>query len=97
MPSRFYGLNRGQTEFFIVEGTATLATDIELRVDTGKGWTAAEVQQKLGELGNYVLKNTSGTMPGLLMAGEAAELEIVDAGAPPAEVLAEPPSGEPTS
>jgi hypothetical protein len=80
MASRFYGLNRGQTEFFIVEGAATLGTDIELRVDTGKGWTAGEVQEKLGELANYVLKNTSGTMPGLLMAGEAAEEEI-----PPSE------------
>jgi hypothetical protein len=90
-------LNRGQTEFFIVEGTATLGTDIELRVDTGKGWLAAEVQVKLQELGNYVLKNTSGTMPGLLMAGEAAELEIADAEVPPAEVLAQPPSEEPTS
>jgi hypothetical protein len=80
MASRFYGLNRGQTEFFIVEGAATVGTDIELRVDTGKGWLAAEVQEKIREIGNYVLKNTSGTMPGLLMAGEAAEEEI-----PPSE------------
>jgi hypothetical protein len=75
-------LNRGQTEFFIVEGAATLGTDIELRIDTGKGWLAAEVQVKLQELANYVLKNTSGTMPGLLMEGEAAEREVT--GEPPA-------------
>jgi hypothetical protein len=64
MPSRFYGLNRGQTEFQVAEGAATTTTDIEVRIDTGKGWTPAEVQQKLEELGNHILKNSSGTMPG---------------------------------
>lgn len=59
MASEFYGLNRGQTEFKVTEGAATGGTDIEVRIDTGKGWTMAEIQQKLEELANFILKNAS--------------------------------------
>jgi hypothetical protein len=46
------------------EGSATAGMDIELRIDAGKGWTAAEVQQKIREIGDHILKNASGAMPG---------------------------------
>jgi hypothetical protein len=69
-----------------------------LRIDTGKGWLAAEVQVKLMEMGNYVLKNTSGTMPGILVEGQAAEREITGEPAmeqPPAEQPESPPAEAP--
>jgi len=39
----FSRLNRGQSEFSVVEGAATNGSDIELRVDTGKNLTKNEV------------------------------------------------------
>lgn len=64
MASRFYSLNRGQTEFQVTEGAASASMDIELRIDLAKGWTPAEVQIKLRELGDHILKNASGAMAG---------------------------------
>lgn len=61
MASRFYGLNRGQHEFDVTEGAATGATDVEIRVDTGKNLTKEEILQKLRELMNVILKNNSST------------------------------------
>lgn len=46
MASIFIGLNRGQVDEgpdAITEGAATGGTDVELRVDTGKGLTRNEV------------------------------------------------------
>lgn len=56
MADRFFGLNRGQTEFQAAEGAATQATDIEVRVDLTKNLTKSEVLQKLEELSNHILK-----------------------------------------
>lgn len=57
MASEYYGLNRGQTEFSIVNGTSTNSTDIEVRVDLTKSWKKAEVLQKLEEIKNHILKD----------------------------------------
>lgn len=61
MASRFYGLNRGQTEFSVTEGASTGSTDVEVRVDTGKSLTKEEILQKLEQLRNVILKNASST------------------------------------
>lgn len=47
MASVFYGLNRGQTENgeAVTVGASTGATDVELRVDTGKGLTRNDVHR----------------------------------------------------
>ena len=60
MASRFIGLNRGQTEFDIVEGASTGSKDCELRVDTGKNLTKTEVRIMLEQIQNYLqTKNTT--------------------------------------
>lgn len=46
MASRFFGLNRGQDEMnpdAVTSAASTQSTDVELRVDTGKGLTRHEV------------------------------------------------------
>jgi hypothetical protein len=46
MASIFIGLNRGQEDQSpdnVVEGAGTGATDVELRIDTGKGLTRDEI------------------------------------------------------
>lgn len=46
MASIFLGLNRGVTDEgpdAVIEGAATGNTDVELRIDTGKGLTRTEV------------------------------------------------------
>jgi len=53
MADRFVGLNRGETENKIVEGAATAGKDIEVRVDTGKGFYNSEIIQQLEKLINY--------------------------------------------
>lgn len=57
MANRYFGLNRGQTEFDIVQDSSTNSTDIELRVDLSKSLTKSEVLVKLEELENAILKN----------------------------------------
>lgn len=57
MASEYYGLNRGQTEFQIVNGTSTNSTDIEVRVDLTKGFKKSEVLVKLEELADHILKD----------------------------------------
>ena len=60
MASRFIGLNRGQTEFDIVEGASTGSKDVELRVDTGKSLTKNEVTMMLRQIASYLTtKNTT--------------------------------------
>lgn len=59
MASRFIGINRGQSEFSVVEGASTNSTDIELRVDTGKNLTKNEVRMAMIMIENYLLKNTT--------------------------------------
>ncbi len=61
MASRYYGLNRGQTEFQVTEGASTGSTDIELRVDTGKSLTKNDIILALEYFINIILKNASNT------------------------------------
>jgi hypothetical protein len=62
MSSRFFCLNRGQNEFAIIEAATTQASDIELRVDTGKNLTKNEVLMALQWIDNY-LTTKSTTIP----------------------------------
>jgi hypothetical protein len=62
MASRFFCLNRGQTEFAVVEAATTQAADIELRVDTGKSLTKNEVDMAVEFFKNYLL-NKCTTIP----------------------------------
>lgn len=61
MASIFIGLNRGQGDMgstvggFIAEGSSTQATDVELRIDTGKGLTRKEVDVITSALIRYLL------------------------------------------
>ncbi len=63
MASHYYGINRGQTEFSVVESTSTNSTDIELVIDLTKNVTKSELMVKLEELANYIL--TKSTYPPL--------------------------------
>ena len=56
MASRYYGINRGQTEFSVVEGSSTGTKDVELVVDLSKSLTKAEVLEKIEEIKNHILK-----------------------------------------
>jgi hypothetical protein len=55
MANRYYGLNRGQQQDDVTEGSSTGSTDIEVRVDLSKSFTKGDVVVKLEELRNYVL------------------------------------------
>ena len=57
MADRYFGLNRGQTEFQAVQDSSTNATDVEVRVDLSKSLTKQEVLEKLEEIQNMILKN----------------------------------------
>jgi hypothetical protein len=63
MAERFYGINRGETEKDVVEGSATTATtDVEVRIDlagidtTGQGRN--EVIQMLEYIKNAIMKDS---------------------------------------
>lgn len=57
MASRYWGINRGQTEFDIVEGSSTNSTDLELVLDLTKNLSKSEVLVKLEELENRIVKS----------------------------------------
>lgn len=59
MASNFIGMNRGELAFpdAIDYGTSTQATDIELRIDTGKGTTKEDVLLALRTFEMYILAN----------------------------------------
>lgn len=61
MANRFYGLNRGQTEFNVTEGASTGSVDVEVNIDLTKNLTKEEVLQIIYMLGNHILKNTTKT------------------------------------
>lgn len=53
MASIFLGLNRGQQDMGpdeVTENAATQATDVEVRIDTGKGLTRDEVRYMLDRI-----------------------------------------------
>jgi hypothetical protein len=59
MASEFFGINRGQLDgpiyLNVTVGSSTGATDIELRVDTGKGSTKKDVIVALRAFEHYLL------------------------------------------
>lgn len=59
MANRFYGLNRGQTEFDVVDASSTQSKDIEVNIDLSKSWEKGEVLVKLEEIYNAILKDQS--------------------------------------
>jgi hypothetical protein len=68
MASNFIGLNRGKLEEVpssIATGSATQATDIELRIDTGKGTTRKDVKIALEAIINFVMSNGYGSSTNL--------------------------------
>ncbi len=57
MASEFYGLNRGSLDGkdeAVVVGSSTGATDVELRVDTGKGTTRKDVRILVMSILRYI-------------------------------------------
>jgi hypothetical protein len=52
----FIGVNRGAADNpdNITEGASTGSTDIELRIDTGVGWTRAEADRAVTRLIEYL-------------------------------------------
>lgn len=56
MASIFLGVNRGQNDNpeTVTEGAATGSTDIELRIDTGKGSTRNDVYVKVKQILRYL-------------------------------------------
>lgn len=59
MASNFLGINRGQTDNpgNVATGAATTGTDIELRIDTGKGTTKEDVVKALRAIEGFILGN----------------------------------------
>lgn len=56
MADRFYGIDRGQTEFEIVEDTSSPTKDVEIAVDLAVDLTKSEVLHALDMLQNHILK-----------------------------------------
>ena len=56
MASIFIGYNRGadHSPDKATEGSSTGSTDVEVRIDTGKGLTRAEVDRILTAIKNYI-------------------------------------------
>jgi len=53
---RVYGIDRGETEFDVVEQAASPAKNIEVTVDLAVGLEKSEVLQKLDEIKNHIIK-----------------------------------------
>jgi len=56
MADRFYGLDRGDTEFDVVEQATTPAKDVEVSFDLAVNLEKEEVLGKLQEIMNHILK-----------------------------------------
>lgn len=56
MADRIYGLDRGQTEFSVSEGSVSPTKDVEVVVDLAKNLTKAEVLQLLEMIENHIIK-----------------------------------------
>lgn len=68
MADVFYGVNRGQADgspHNVLVDTSTSATDIELRIDTGKGLTRNEVELLLGAIRRKLLDGGNTNYPPL--------------------------------
>lgn len=56
MADRFYGLDRGDTEFDIVEQASSPTKDVEVAVDLAVSLEKSEVIRKLDEIKNHIIK-----------------------------------------
>jgi hypothetical protein len=56
MVDRYYGLDRGETEFQTSEGAATTNKDVEVVIDLAKNLEKSEVLIKLDEIKNHIIK-----------------------------------------
>ena len=56
MADRFYGLDRGETEFQVSEGAASPAKDVEVAFDLAVNLEKSEVLQLLDMIRNHILK-----------------------------------------
>ena len=56
MADRIYGLDRGDTEFDVVEGSSTPTKDVEVVVDLAVSLEKSEVLQKIEEIKNHIVK-----------------------------------------
>lgn len=68
MADVFYGVNRGATSpapDAVTYGTSTQSTDIELRIDTGKGTTRKDVALALEQFLNRINDGRNATYPDL--------------------------------
>lgn len=68
MADVFYGINRGNTSLqpdAVSYNTSTNSTDIELRIDTGKGTTRKDVKSALEQLLNRINDGRFSTYPDL--------------------------------
>jgi hypothetical protein len=66
MASIYLGLNRGQMNAqpeLVLEGSSTQSTDIELRIDTGKGTLRAEAKMITDVILRYLLDGRSAFFP----------------------------------
>jgi hypothetical protein len=58
MADRIYGLDRGQTEFSVSEGSSSPTLDVEVVVDLAVGLQKSEVLQLLDMIKNHILKGS---------------------------------------
>lgn len=56
MADRIYGLDRGETEFNVVESSSSPAKDVEVVVDLAVGLERSEVLQALDMIKNHIIK-----------------------------------------
>ncbi len=54
MANRYFAINRGQTEFNIVESSSSNTGDVELNIDLSKNVTKSELVVMLEEFINYI-------------------------------------------
>lgn len=57
MASRYFGIERGQTEDNVTQGSSTTSKKLEVVIDLTAGFTQAEVLMALEYISNYILKN----------------------------------------
>jgi len=56
MADRFYGLDRGDTEFDVSEGSSSPTKDVEVAVDLAVSLEKSEVLQALDMIRNHIVK-----------------------------------------
>jgi len=56
MADRIYGLDRGDTEFDVSEGSSSPTKDVEVVVDLAVSLEKSEVLRKLDEIKNHIVK-----------------------------------------